>query len=199
MDGHVSAAYETRFLEGARYAPVEANAAEGVIGAAMCVVLLAAAQVVPSVGGGSGPLEDSAQTACCVAATPAIAGVSALLFGLFAASTVAHMALSLLRGSNFRSFILCGRSLLVWGLEFAAAAASGGAVGAAWLPYSWLEAVGFAVLVAGGVGQFAAQSAREARAEADEAAAAAATEGGALELRAQQAVGGAAPPDAAVR
>jgi hypothetical protein len=169
----VQVAYETRFLEGAVYAPVEANAAEGVIGVAVCAAILAAAQAVPA-GPDNGHLEDTAQTSCCLARTPPIAAVSLLLWALFGASTVAHMQLSLLRGSNFRSFILCGRSLLVWAAEFAAFYASGGGVsglGTGWQPYSWLEAAGFAVLVAGGVAQYAAQSARER-------AAAAAADGG---------------------
>ena len=168
----VQVAYETRFLEGAVYSPVEANAAEGVIGVVLCGVILVVAQALPF-GPDNGHIEDSAQTACCLARTPSIAGVSLLLWALFGLSTVAHMALSLLRGSNFRSFILCGRSLLIWGMEFAAFYASGGAsntnsssssgpqLGSGWQPYSWLEALGFGVLVAGGVAQYVEQNRRE--------------------------------------
>lgn len=171
----VQVAYETRFLEGAVYEPIEANAAEGVIGVGICAVLLLAAQLAPF-GTDNGHVEDSGQTACCIARTPAIAGVSFLLWLLFGFSTIAHMALSLLRGSNFRSFILCGRSLLIWGMEFVAYRVSGGSVGTGWATYTWLEALGFATLVAGGVAQYRAQSDRQRR-ERDAAAARDASEG----------------------
>lgn len=160
----VQVAYETLYLEGAIYEPVEANAAEGALGVVVCAVLLAAFQLVPAGSDGSGHVEDTAQTLCCLSATPPIAGVSALLWALFAGSTVAHMALSSMRGSLYRSFILCSRAVLVWGMEACAHVASGGTYGSGWQAWSWLEAVGFALLLVGGVAQFRAQSRREAAA-----------------------------------
>ena len=162
-------ALETRLLEGAVYEPVEANAAEGVLGALACLALLALAQAAPVGSDGSGHVEDSAQTACCLAATPAIAGAAAALFALFAGSTVAHLMLSQLRGSLFRAVVLTSRGVIVWGMEAAAFAASGGALGSGWQAWSPLELGGFALLVAGGVLQFRAQSEREAAEREDEA------------------------------
>lgn len=77
------------------------------------------------------------------------------------------MALSQLRGSLFRSFILCSRAVVVWGMEACAHVASGGRLGSGWQAWSWMEALGFALLLGGGALQFRAQSQRERRKEVD--------------------------------
>jgi hypothetical protein len=152
---------ETKYLELNAYGVAEINGMEGVMGVAVCVVLLGVLQAVPY-GGDGGHIEDSAGTLCCLRDTPPLRYVSAALWAFFAVSTAAHMALSLLRGSNFRGFILVARALLVWAAELAlAAAAPASGYGQPWQGWSGLEAAGFALLVLGGGVQWHAQTRRE--------------------------------------
>jgi hypothetical protein len=125
--------WETAFLEGGRYGPAEANGVEGVIGAGVAIAVLGILQAAPLPDGSL--VEDTANTLCCLHATPALRYVTAGLWALFSASTACYMMLSLLAGacaeidikmfhplcttdcnagSNFRGFALVARALLVW-------------------------------------------------------------------------------------
>ena len=170
---------ETRIIEAAAFAPAAVNSIEGVLGAVMLAVALAVAQAVRMPGGA--PFEDSIGTGCCIASTPSIAWQVAALFAAFAASTAAHMELSAMRGSNFRSTVIVARVLLVWAaelvFEYAPGALSPGAAaddfsaryGVPWTSWSWLQAAGCAALAAGAVVSWRGQDARQLAAGADTA------------------------------
>ena len=131
--------------------PAEVNGVEGVLGALM----LAAALPFARLAGG----EDAAATACCVARSPRAAILSVALIAAFAASTAAFMLLSSLRGAHFRVLLLVARSAVVWAVELVFGAA-GSADGVAWSPHSYLSAIGFVVLGAGGALAWTAQDAK---------------------------------------
>jgi hypothetical protein len=166
----VQVAAETVLLQGAHFGAVEANGVEGLIGAALLVLVLGVAQAT---GGGAdnGHVEDTVGTLCCLERTPALTPLVLALGLAFAGSTAAYMALSTARGGNFRALIMVARAGLVWIAELGLYYGSDGLerYGQPFRPYDWCQAAGFALLVAGGGMMWAAQSARE-RAEAAAAA-----------------------------
>jgi hypothetical protein len=159
-------AYETRFLEEGRYSAMETNGVEGVVGTAVTVAALALFQAVPpgSLGGSdNGRIEDSAETLCCLARTPAVGEISAALVAQFALSTAGYMLLSALRGANFRALLMVARGALVWGVElgFYYAWPDESVYGVPWGDYGFVAAIGFGAMGVGGFLTWGAQSARE--------------------------------------
>ena len=172
---------ETSTIEASTFSPADVNSIEGVLGAALLAVGLGVAQAVPSPGSGNVPLEDSADTACCLGASPALAGATAALFIAFCLSTSSTMELSALRGASFRSLVIVSRTMLVWAVELVfayapaalapaddAAAADDFATryGVRWTAWSWLQLAGCVALAAGAAVTWRGQSAREAHAAA---------------------------------
>lgn len=147
--------------------PVQAAGAQGLLSAVACAVALGVFQGVGWGGDGSGHIEDSQATLCCLQSTPALAGGAGALLALFAASAAAHMALGHVRGGGpgpsllrQRPVMFAARALLVWAAEFAAfylppalgtAAAAGSRYGGPWVRWSWLQAAGFLLMMCGGL------------------------------------------------
>lgn len=160
--------------------PVQAAGAQGLLSAVACAIALSIFQGVSWGGDGSGHIEDSQATLCCLQHTPALAGGAGALVALFAVSAAAHMALGHVRGGGpgpsllrQRPVMFAARALLVWAAEFgayylpsvlgiaaaAAAAAPSGSSGVSstsryggpWVRWSWLQAAGFFLMVCGGL------------------------------------------------
>lgn len=179
----VQVAYETASVRGGlggseSLGAFEVNGVEGVVGAVLIAGLMV---VVPT------SFEDSSATACALRTSPSIQTLSLVLPLLFLVSTNAYMLLSVSRGGNFRALLLVARSALVWIAELSLYYSGQVGYGQPWGKGGGLAAVGYGVLVLGGVLTWRAQNKREeeeARGEvAVEAAAAvaAAAEEGSLE------------------
>lgn len=192
-------AIETRLLQGHVFTAAVTNGMEGVYGVAMLVLVLAVAQHTGGGSDGGGHVEDSVGTLCCLSHTPLLAYLSLGLACAFLVSTQAYMTLSALRGGNYRALLMVSRSVLVWLVELAvyygstangdggSSSAGGGSTGEdvadtygqPFRQWDWLQAIGFVLLIAGGILTWRAQSAREARASGAHAPAVAATGTGA--------------------
>jgi hypothetical protein len=150
----------------------ELNGVEGAAGAALLALPLALSAAWPE-GGAALRVEDARGVACCLARSGRAAALSAALCAQFLVSTNAFMALSALRGGNFRALLLVARSALVWAAELALWYGGGGGGGASGggQPFGALGALavaGYAVLVGGGAVTWGFQSARERREEEEE-------------------------------
>ena len=149
--------------------PAEVNGMEGLLGA----LLLAGVMAASSSGSSSSGLEDSRRTLCCLLAPSQqpllLPALSTALLAAFAASTLAYMQLSQLRGGNFRALLMVARGALVWGVELALPALPGawglGSYGQQWVPWAALAAAGYVLLAAGGLVSWQGQSARELAAQ----------------------------------
>ena len=159
--------WETKYMEGAQFSPLEVNAGEGMIGAVLIVLILGVVQAIPF-GADGGHVEDSVGTVCCLEKNSTLWGIAIGMLLLFSCSALAHMKLSLMRGSNFRAFIIVARAVIVWGLELFTyyGPFADSSYGEPWGRYGWLEGAGFLILAIGGIIQFRAQSARERSAAA---------------------------------
>jgi len=146
--------------------PAEVNGMEGLLGALLLAAVMAAASSSSSSSSG---LEDSRRTLCCLLAPSQqpllLPALSTALLAAFAASTLAYMQLSQLRGGNFRALLMVARGALVWGVELALPALPGawglGSYGQQWVPWAALAAAGYGLLAAGGLVSWQGQSARE--------------------------------------
>ena len=129
---------------------------EGVYGMAiMLCLLLPAVQLLPGREGG-GVHEDSIDTLCMLCASGAIRQVAACSVAAMAVYNVAGMLVTDSLGAVTRTVLETMRTLLVWVLNLLLfyAGSRGGkhgrpSIGEPWTSHSWLQAVGFAVLVVG--------------------------------------------------
>ena len=83
--------------------------------------------------------------------SPAIALVLAVQMSGLLAYNVAGMAVTGHLGAVFRTVLETSRTLAVWVVDLllAATGVGGGGLGESWGPWSWVQAAGFVVLVAG--------------------------------------------------
>lgn len=139
----------------------EINGVEGAAGAALLALPLALSRAWPA-GGAALRVEDARALGCCLAAAPRAAALSAALCAQFLISTNAYMALSALRGGNFRALLLVARSSLVWAAELVLWYGGDRGDGQPWGAWGALGFAGYVVLVGGGVVTFAKQTKREA-------------------------------------
>lgn len=140
--------------------PAHACRCEGAYGAAITLfVMLPVVQLLPGHEGG-GLHEDSIDTLCMLRASGDIRQVAAWSVAAQAVYNVAGMLVTDSLGAVTRTVLETMRTLFVWLLSlllFYAAGRQGGkrglqaspAIGEPWTSHSWLQAVGFAVLVAG--------------------------------------------------
>jgi hypothetical protein len=95
---------------------LQVNIARCTIGGIALLLAIIGATLVPSERD-HGSFENGSHTACCIARTPALAGLSAALGVSASISGVAGMYLSLLAGSNFRALTYIGRAVVVLALQ----------------------------------------------------------------------------------
>lgn len=162
----LSIVYETKVFEKRRPGVLSLNTTRTAYGSLLMVAALAIATAAP--GSDHGAYENGTHTACCVASTPPIAGY-AVTVGLGASiSGSAALLLSKLAGSNFRALVYVGRALWVWCLELTVfyaglhmADPNAPLYGRPWTLFSYPQAVGFALIVLGGVMTWRGRSRRQ--------------------------------------
>lgn len=165
--------------------PLKIVGYEGLFGAvAMLGALLPLVQRLPGVDG-QGLHEDSKDTWHMITHSPAIAKLLLLDAGALLAYNVAGMCVTGHLGAVFRTVLETTRTLFVWLVDLMLfyTPLGEGKLGEAWTKYSWVQAAGFVVLVAGtiiyGKGDEEEVAAGIAEGAYDEDVAAAADGGGA--------------------
>jgi drug/metabolite transporter (DMT)-like permease len=151
---------EEKFMKAGRFSPLEQVGWEGVV-----EVLLLAVVILPVVNcllpgsDTNGRLEDVSEALVDIYQTKTLAILCALSFVSLALLNPLSMAIGLAHGSVLRVFMDVLRAAAVWIAEITMFRASGGKYGCGLNRWSWLQAIGFALIITGVV-LFAAGSKR---------------------------------------
>lgn len=133
--------------------PLKIVGFEGLFGTiAMCGILMPIAQMLPGVDG-QGVHEDTIDTFYLLASSPAILTFVLLDVVALLGLNVSGMCVTGHFGAVFRTVLETTRTLAVWivGLLLYYTPLGGGKLGESWNAYSWIQAIGFVVLVSGTV------------------------------------------------
>ncbi|PSC76686.1 Solute carrier family 35 member F6 [Micractinium conductrix] len=145
--------FEDFFMADLAIPPLKIVGYEGVLGAAtMLLLVLPVVQRLPGVDG-KGLHEDSVDTWHMITHSSVIAGVLAVQMSALLLYNVAGMCVTGHLGAVFRTVLETTRTLFVWLVDLVLfyTPLGMGKLGESWSVYSWIQAAGFVVLVAGTV------------------------------------------------
>lgn len=145
--------FEDYFMSEMTVPPLKIVGYEGLFGTiAMAAVLMPIAQFLPGVDG-QGVHEDTVDTLYMLSHNPGI--LTVVIFDVIAllGLNVSGMCVTGHFGAVFRTVLETTRTLAVWivGLIMFYTPLGGGRLGESWNRYSWIQAIGFVVLVSGTV------------------------------------------------